>query len=235
VDGPIPQDARRTLTPAVLASALFVVVCAAVAIIFVASRGGLQLPQAPSGSAAAIASPAPTAEPASAAPTSAPTGSPVATPGPTSSPVPAPTGLPTPAPSPTPAGPPDPLTALPECPGISGCFEYVIRSGDSLSGVASRYVIPVSVVLALNPEISDPGTIIVGRILYLGRDPFLRLPPCDSVPDCSLYTVRPGDRLSTIAGRFGITTAAILAANEQISDPNQIFSGQVIRLPHPEA
>ena len=68
-----------------------------------------------------------------------------------------------------------------------------------------------------------------------GRDPFLRLPPCAVVPDCSLYTVRPGDRLSTIAGRFGITVEAILAANPQIGDANAIFSGQVVRLPHPGA
>jgi nucleoid-associated protein YgaU len=237
VDGPIQQPARRTLTPAVLVSALFVVACAAIAITFVASRGGLQLPQAALGSSAPTASPGPTAEPstgpATPPPSAAPSASlePVATPAETV----APTTPTTPTPSPTPAGPPDPLTALPECPGIAGCYEYLIKRGDSLSGVASRYAIPVSVVLALNPEISDPGTIVVGQTLYLGRSPFLRLPPCPDVPNCSLYTVRPGDRLSTIAGRFGITVPAILDANPQISDPNAIFSGKVIRLPHPAA
>jgi LysM repeat protein len=124
---------------------------------------------------------------------------------------------------------------LPGCPGIAGCYEYLIRRGDSFSGVASRYAIPVSIVRALNPEVTDPGTIIVGRILYLGRSPFLRLPPCGDVTGCSLYTVKPGDRLSTIAGRYGITVPAILEANPEIEDPNTIFSGQVIRLPHPAA
>jgi LysM repeat protein len=47
--------------------------------------------------------------------------------------------------------------------------------------------------------------------------------------------VQPGDRLSTIADRYGITTEAILAANPTITDPNLISSGQVIRLPHPAA
>lgn len=230
---PSAQPARRTLTPAVLASALFAVACAIVAITFVAARGGLQMPIAPSGSQVAVASAGPSASPTLVPATPAP--STTATPSPTPESTPQPTAPSTAAPSPTPAGSPDPLTALPGCPGVPGCYEYLIRRGDSLSGVASRYAIPVSIVRALNPEITDASTIVVGQILFLGRDPFLRLPPCDAVPDCSKYTVRPGDRLSTIAGRFGITVDAILAANPQITDANAIFSGQVIQLPHPTA
>lgn len=234
MDGSSPQPGRRTLTPAVLGSAVFLVASALVAILFVAARGSLQMPVAPSGSPVAMASPVPSAGPSAATPTLAPPSlepSPIATAVPSTLPTAGPTGTPIP----TPEGSPDPLTALPGCPGQPGCYEYLIKRGDSLSGVASRYVIPVSTVLALNPELTDPSTIVVGRVLYLGRDPFVRLPPCDAAPDCSLYTVRPGDRLSTIAGRFGLTVQAILDANPQISDPNAIFSGHVIRLPHPAA
>lgn len=236
MDGPIEQSARRTLTPAVLVSVLFVVGCAVIAIAVVASRGGLQMPIAATGSAVAASSARPSAGP-SIAPSVSATTLPTASLAPRVAPSVVPSTAPTAslAPSATPAGSPDPLTALPGCPGVPGCYEYRIQRGDSLSGVASRYAIPVSVVLALNPEITDPSTIVVDQILYLGRDPFLRLPPCDAVPDCSLYTVRPGDRLSTIAGRFGITTEAILAANPEITDANAIFSGQVIRLPRPAA
>lgn len=236
MDGPSSQPPRRTLTPAVLASALFVAACAMAAITFVASRGGLQMPIAVSGSAVAVASSGPAAASTGALPstaaTSAPSASPgaVATPAVTAAPTPEPVETHTTTPTPTPF---DLLFALPPCPDQPGCYEYLIKRGDSLSGVASRYAIPVSTVLALNPDITDPSTIVVGQILYLGRDPFLRLPPCEGVPDCSLYTIRPGDRLSTIAGRFGITTEAIRAANPAITDPNAIFSGQVIKLPHP--
>jgi LysM repeat protein len=227
----MPPRGRRTLTPAVAASALFTVACAALAITFVAARGGLQLPVASSASQVAAASAGPTvALPTRtpAAPTVAPTPIP-ATPAvpPTAPPTTSPTAAPTPGPT------PDALAGLPGCPGIEGCYAYVIRPGDTLSGVASRYVVPVWIVLALNPEITDPSTIVIGDTLYLGRSPFLRLPPCPDAEDCSLYTVRPGDRLSTIAGRYGITTQAILGANPQIIDPSRIYSGQVIRLPHP--
>jgi hypothetical protein len=231
VEPPIDEPVRRTLTPAVVASALFVVACALGALTFVAARGGLQMPVAATGSQGATASqpPAPTSTTgaATAAPTLAPPSSP---PSPAPVATSEPGSTPTIAPSPTPAATFDPLTALPGCPDLPGCYEYLIRRGDSLTGVASRYAIPVSIVLALNPEITDPGTIVVGQILYLGRDPFLRLPACTDAPDCFLYTVRPGDRLSTIAGRFGITVEAILAANPSIADPNAIYSGQLIRL-----
>lgn len=231
MDGPITQPERRTLTPAVLASVLFVAASAVIAITFVAARGGLQMPVASSGSPVAVTSPGPTVAPTLPTPsaTSAPT-----LPGATAPPAtPEPSTAPTATPIPTPAGTPDALAALPGCPDLPGCYEYLIKRGDSLTGVASRYAIDPSTVVALNPEITDPGTIVVGEILYLGRSPFLRLPPCEGVPDCSLYTIRPGDRLSTIAGRFGITMTAILAANDEITDANAIFSGQVIRLPHP--
>lgn len=225
-----PPPGRRTLTPAVLGSAAFTVACAVIAITFVAARGGLQLPVAASGSPVAVASTVPSAEPSVPAPTPVtPTPSPTVPPGPTL----APTAEPTATPVATPAGSPDPLSALAGCPGLPGCYEYVIQRGDSLSGIASRYVIPVRIVLALNPQITDPSTIVVGQTLYLGRDPFLRLPPCETEPACSLYTVRPGDLLSSIAFRFGIEVDAILIANPQITNPNAIFSGQVLRLPWP--
>lgn len=235
MDGSTGLTGRRTLTPAVVAAALFTVACAAIAITFVAARGGLELPVVPAASQVAVASPGttPPATPSSATP--APTAAPPTAPsGPTATPA-GPSPSPGATPAATPAGTPDPLAALPGCPGIPGCYEYVIKRFDSLSGIASGYLIPVGVVLALNPEISDPSTIVVGQTLYLGRDPFLRLAPCPDQPACSLYEVRPGDRLSTIAGRFGLTLDAVLAANPEITDANEIRSGQLIRLPHPAA
>ncbi len=44
------------------------------------------------------------------------------------------------------------------------------------------------------------------------------------------YTVQWGDWLTKIAQRFGVTTAALLAANPGL-DPNRIVPGQVINIP----
>jgi len=222
---------------------LFLVGCAVVAISFVAARGGLQMPVA--GADASAASPTATspAESLTAAATLAPTSvvaasaPPVSIPPPTGPPpTTAPTGVPTPAPTTRPwesVAPDDPLRALPRCPDQPGCFVYLVQRGDSLSGVASRYRIPVSTVRALNPELANPGSIVVGQALYLGRSPFLRLERCSADQPCWLYTVIPGDGLSSIANRFGLAVGAILEANPGITDPNAIYSGQVIRLPEP--
>jgi hypothetical protein len=225
VEGSTPRG-RRTLTPAVLGSALFVAICAVFAITFVAARGGLQMPIAASPSVAAIASAVPTGPPATEAPSPslpAPTATPAL-------PSPMPSARPTAAASPI-SPPTDPLFALARCPDRPGCFEYVIQRGDTLSGIATRYAIPVSTVLALNPEIADPSTIVLGSVLYLGRDPRVRLESCgpDTV-DCWLYVVQPGDTLAAIAGRYGVTVVYILSANPEITDENTIYSGQVIRL-----
>ena len=45
------------------------------------------------------------------------------------------------------------------------------------------------------------------------------------------YTVQPGDTLSAIAARQGVSLKALEAANPQIRDFNHIYPGQVIHLP----
>jgi hypothetical protein len=59
------------------------------------------------------------------------------------------------------------------------------------------------------------------------------LKPCTDRPDCYLYRVRSGDNLSAIADRFGITLAALKAANREITDPSLLHVGDVIRIPLP--
>lgn len=226
MDAPSRPPARRTLTPAVLLATAFMVVCAVVSIGFVAANGGLVVPQLVAAASTGPTAALPSSEPASPAPVS-PAPTPAATvPAPSSS-QPGPSLAPTPIPS------LDPLAALPACPDHPGCYLYTIRRGDTLSSIGSHWLIPVSTLEALNPQVTDPSTIVVGQVLYLGRTPFVRLDRCPDLAGCYLYVVRPGDRLSTIAGRFGTTTSAILALNPAITDPNTIYSGRTIRLPGP--
>jgi LysM repeat protein len=233
VEAPSTSSGRRTLTPAVLLAVVFTTACALVSVAFVANRGGLDLPLAASASAeVARASSAPSPAP-STPQASVPAPSETAV-GPSEAPTPTPTPTsPAPTTAPTPGPTPDPLTALPACPDRPGCYEYTVRRGDTLSTISDRWGISLRILEALNPQLSSPGTIVVGQALFLGRTPLVSLPACPDAPACYLYVVRPGDRLSTIAGRYGITIQAILAFNPTITDPNAIFSGQTLRLPGP--
>lgn len=46
------------------------------------------------------------------------------------------------------------------------------------------------------------------------------------------YTVRPGDTMSKIAMRNGVTVAQLLQANPQVTDPNRIRVGDVLNIPN---
>ena len=235
------QRERRILTPAVLASALFVAACATFAISFVAARGGLQLPTSstsPTTPPVAVESSAPTELPSpeplstpqpSVAPTVGPTEAPIATVAPSV----APTVRPTQPPFALPAfkrG--DPLRALPTCSADHpACARYVVQRGDTMNRILGRFDLDLAVVEALNPRLRDPSLIVVGQTLFLGRDRFARLDYCPNGERCFLYTVIKGDSVKGIASRYGITSNAITTANPTM--PSPIVPGLVLKLPYP--
>ncbi|HHY48047.1 MAG TPA: LysM peptidoglycan-binding domain-containing protein [Firmicutes bacterium] len=45
------------------------------------------------------------------------------------------------------------------------------------------------------------------------------------------WEVKPGDTLAAIAARFGVRVEDILAANPEITNPELIYVGQIIRIP----
>jgi LysM domain len=231
---------RRILTPAVLASALFVAACATFAISFVAARGGLQLPIAGTPPPVAVASNQPTTLPTP-EPLESPAASVASTAPPATEPSPEPTLEPT-APPPTPPAteapfalpaikPGDPLLKLDRCSDHPVCFIYVVRRNDTMSRILGRYDLDLEVVLALNPQIDDPSIIVVGHRMYLGRDRFARLDLCPNGERCLLYKVVSGDSLKEIADRYAITVEAIRDANPGMEIPIQ--PKDVLKLPYP--
>ena len=47
----------------------------------------------------------------------------------------------------------------------------------------------------------------------------------------AVYTVRKGDTLWGIAGRYGVALTALIVANPQIKNPNLIYPGDQVRIP----
>jgi tyrosinase len=101
-------------------------------------------------------------------------------------------------------------------------FTYVVKKGDTLSGIAEMFGVSLAALELTNPQITNPDLIFPGQVVVVPVGPF---PPPGS------YVVQPGDTLSGIAELFTVTLAALEAANPQITNPNLIFPGQVVHIP----
>ncbi len=109
----------------------------------------------------------------------------------------------------------------PEQPGEGTTVEYTVRPGDTLYSIAVRFGVDVQELARAN-GISDMSTIYVGQKLII--------PHARNVPGSRLYTVQPGDTLSGIALRFNVSLHELMRINN-ISDPDAIYVGQVLRIP----
>ncbi len=99
---------------------------------------------------------------------------------------------------------------------------YTVKSGDTLSGIAAKYNTTYQYLAKIN-NISDPNLIYSGQILKV---------PSDSSENSNSfvnYTVKSGDTLSGIAAKYG-TTYQKIAEDNEISDSNLIYAGQVLKI-----
>ena len=120
----------------------------------------------------------------------------------------------------TPALPPTPA---PVNPAPAPDYQtYTVQSGDTLSGIASRFGTTYQKIASdngiANPNLIYPGTVL--RIYGGGSAPS---------GGGTTYTVVSGDTLSGIAAKFG-TTYQKIAADNGIANPNLIYPGQVLKI-----
>ncbi len=107
------------------------------------------------------------------------------------------------------------------CP--AGAGPYTIQAGDTLYFLAQRFGATVAAIVAANPGI-DPNALQIGQVICI---PGLVPSTC---PGGTIYVIRQGDTFSALASRFGVSLAAILAANPGV-DPNRLVVGQRICIP----
>ncbi|MBO5929226.1 MAG: LysM peptidoglycan-binding domain-containing protein [Clostridia bacterium] len=93
---------------------------------------------------------------------------------------------------------------------------HVVQSGETVASLAQRYGISIATLLQDN-GLSADDSLVVGQALLV-------------IPPTATYTVMPGDTLLSIAEQTGVAVDSLLYQNPQISNPQQLFVGQVLTL-----
>ncbi len=107
---------------------------------------------------------------------------------------------------------------------------YTVKSGDTLSAIASRYGMTVNALVTLN-GIQNANLIYPGQVLRVadsGQGSNVSQ-KATTTTTSGTYTVRYGDTLSAIASRYGTSTSTLASING-IPNPNWIYPGQVLKL-----
>lgn len=107
---------------------------------------------------------------------------------------------------------------------------YTVKSGDTLSAIASHYGMTVNALVTLN-GIKNANLIYPGQVLRVadsGQGSTVSQKATTTTTTGS-YTVRYGDTLSAIASRYGTSTSTLASING-IGNPNRIYPGQVLKL-----
>ena len=104
---------------------------------------------------------------------------------------------------------------------------YIVKKGDTLSGIGSKYNVNWKDIANLN-NISSPYIIYVGQSIKIpvkGNTPKPQAQPSAQ----KTYIVKSGDTLSGIAAKYG-TTYQEIARKNGIANPNKIYPGQVLKI-----
>lgn len=118
---------------------------------------------------------------------------------------------------------------------VSNTGYYTVKGGDTLSRIAGQFNTTVNKLATLN-DIHNVNRIYVGQRLLV-RQPAEqqqqqttpKRTETNTTTNSNTYTVKSGDTLSGIAGKFN-TTYTQLAQLNHISNPNVIHVGQVLTL-----
>ena len=100
--------------------------------------------------------------------------------------------------------------------------EHVVVKGDSIAQLARTYRTTPGEIQALNTDvITDPDHLVEGMVLTI---------QVGTAPPVQTHTVRPGESLSQIALRYGVTSQDLIRTNS-LRDPNTVRVGQLLIIP----
>ena len=106
---------------------------------------------------------------------------------------------------------------------------YTVKAGDTVSSIAEAFGLPTPAVLTLN-GLSWNSLVHEGQILKLSPEPTKKRAGSPARLAANGYVVSPGETVTTIAGRLGISTEALVAHNN-LQPGSTIYAGQMLRVP----
>ena len=106
---------------------------------------------------------------------------------------------------------------------------YQVKPGDTVSSIAEAFGLPTPAVLTLN-GLSWNSLVHEGQILKLSPEPTKKRAGSPARLAANGYVVSPGDTVTTIAGRLGISTEALTAHNN-LQPNSTIYAGQMLSVP----
>jgi LysM repeat protein len=124
---------------------------------------------------------------------------------------------------------PLPTGSSPGTPSSACVPSYTVQRGDWVYELARRFGVSVNALIAANPGF-NPNLLYPGKVLNIPCGGSVPSTP-GTTPGGNTYTVRLGDTLFAIAVREGTTVYALQIANH-LANPNAIYQGQVLIIPH---
>lgn len=106
---------------------------------------------------------------------------------------------------------------------------HIVKRGETLATIAQQYGVSQQALIEAN-QLSNPSLIYIGQRLRIPEKAEAGYLPAQNQAGTTVYVVRPGDTLSRIAARYGVTVSQLTAINH-LANPSLIRSGQRLMIP----
>ncbi|UKS27747.1 LysM peptidoglycan-binding domain-containing protein [Paenibacillus sp. HWE-109] len=105
---------------------------------------------------------------------------------------------------------------------------HIVKKGDSLYELATKYHTTLDQIIALNPQLADPNHLDIGMKVKIPSKPSHIAPPEEYAYK---HVVAQGDSLWKLGKAWDVPLQAMIQANPQLKNPNVLMTGEIVYVP----